>query len=71
MSVEVTATGSTLSGSPAPTVRFEGGDATADLAVLTLDDSVVEPPGTVTALIQGSTSNPPVYLTEPPSTTPR
>ena len=63
VSVEVTATGSTLSGSPAPTVRFEGGDATADLAVLTLDDSVVEPPGTVTALIQGSTSNPPVYLT--------
>ncbi len=67
VSVEVTATGSTLSGSPAPTVRFEGGDATADLAVLTLDDSVVEPPGTVTALIQGSTSNPPVYLTEPPN----
>ena len=29
----------------------------------TLDDSVVEPPGTVTALIQGSTTNPPVYLT--------
>ena len=63
VSVEVTATGSTLGGSAPTTVRFEGGDATADLAVLTLDDSVVEPPGTVTALILGSTSNPPVYLT--------
>ena len=63
VSVEVTATGSTLGGSPPTTVRFEGGDATANLAVLTLDDSVVEPPGTVTALIQGSTTNPPVYLT--------
>ena len=63
VSVEVTATGSTLGGSPTTAVRFEGGDATADLAVLTRDDSVVEPPGTVTALIQGSTTNPPVYLT--------
>ena len=63
VSVEVTATGSTLGGSAPTTVRFEGGDATADLAVLTLDDSVVEPPGTVTALIQGSTTSPPVYLT--------
>ena len=63
VSVEVTATGSTLSGSPPSTVRFEGGDTTAELAVPTLDDSVVEPPGTVTALIQGSTTNPPVYLT--------
>ncbi len=63
VSVEVTATGSTLDGSPPTTVRFEGGDATADLDVLTLDDSVVEAPGTVTALIQGSTTDPPVYLT--------
>ena len=63
VSVEVTATGSTLGGSAPTTVRFEGGDATADLAVLTLDDSVVEPPGTVTALILGSTSSPPGYLT--------
>ena len=63
VSVDVTATGSTLGGSPPTTVRFEGGAATANLAVLTLDDSVVEPPGTVTALIQGSTTNPPVYLT--------
>ncbi len=63
VSVEVTATGSTLGGSAPTTVRFEGGDATADLAVLTLDDSVVEPPGTVTALILGSTTSPPVYLT--------
>ena len=63
VSVEVTATGSTLGGSAPTTVRFEDGDATADLAVLTLDDSVVEPPGTVTALIQGSTTSPPVYLT--------
>ena len=63
VSVEVTATGSTLGGSAPTTVRFEDGDATADLAVLTLDDSVVEAPGTVTALIQGSTTNPPVYLT--------
>ena len=63
VSVEVTATGSTLGGSRPGTATFEGGDATADLAVLTLDDSVVEPPGTVTALIQGSTTNPPVYLT--------
>ena len=63
VSVEVTATGSTLGGSPTTAVRFEGGDATADLDVLTRDDSVVEPPGTVTALIQGSTTNPPVYLT--------
>ena len=63
VSVEVTATGSTLGGSAPTTVRFEGGDATADLAVLTLNDSVVEPSGTVTALIQGSTANPPVYLT--------
>ena len=31
--------------------------------MLTLDDSVVEAPGTVTALIQGSTTDPPVYLT--------
>ena len=63
VSVEVTATGSTLGGSVPTTVRFKDGDATADLAVLTLDDSVVEPSGTVTALIQGSTANPPVYLT--------
>ena len=63
VSVEVTATGSTLRGSAPTTVRFEDGDATADLAVLTRDDSVVEPPGTVTALIRGSTTNPPVYLT--------
>ena len=63
VSVEVTATGSTLRGSAPTTVRFEDGDATADLDVLTRDDSVVEPPGTVTALIQGSTTNPPVYLT--------
>ena len=63
VSVEVTATGSTLGGSAPTTVRFEGGDATADLAVLTLDDSVVEPPGTVTALVRGSTSSPPLYLT--------
>ena len=63
VSVEVTATGSTLGGSPPTTVRFEGGDATADLDVLTLDDMVVEAPGTVTALIQGSTTDPPVYLT--------
>ena len=63
VSVDVTATGSTLGGSAPTTVRFEDGDATTDLAVLTLDDSVVEPPGMVTALIQGSTTNPPVYLT--------
>ena len=63
VSVEVTATGSTLRGSAPTTVRFEDGDATADLDVLTRDDSVVEPPGTVTALIRGSTTNPPVYLT--------
>ena len=63
VSVEVTATGSTLGGSVPTTVRFKDGDATADLVVLTLDDSVVEPSGTVTALIQGSTTNPPVYLT--------
>ena len=63
VSVEITATGSTLGGSVPTTVRFEDGDATADLVVLTLDDSVVEPYGTVTALIQGSTTNPPVYLT--------
>ena len=63
VSVEVTATGSTLGGSAPTTVRFEGGDATADLAVLTLDDSVVEPPGSVTALVRGSTSSPPLYLT--------
>ena len=31
--------------------------------MLTLNDSVVEPSGTVTALIRGSTANPPVYLT--------
>ena len=63
VSVEVTATGSTLGGAAPATVRFEGGDATADLAVPTLDDSVVEPPGSVTALVRGSTSNPPLYLT--------
>ena len=63
VSVEVTATGSTLGGAAPATVRFEGGDATADLAVPTLDDAVVEPPGSVTALVRGSTSNPPLYLT--------
>ena len=63
VSVEVTATGSTLGGAAPTTVRFEGGDATADLAVPTLDDSVVEQPGSVTALVRGSTSNPPLYLT--------
>ena len=63
VSVEVTATGSTLGGAAPATVRFEGGDATADLAVPTLDDSVVEQPGSVTALVRGSTSNPPLYLT--------
>ena len=63
VSVEVTATGSTLGGAAPTTVRFEGGDATADLAVPTLDDSVVEPPGSVTALVLGSASNPPLYLT--------
>ena len=63
VSVEVTATGSTLGGAAPTTVRFEGGAATADLAVPTLDDSVVEPPGSVTALVRGSTNNPPLYLT--------
>ena len=61
--VEVTATGSTLGGAAPTAVRFEGGDATADLAVPTLDDSVVEPPGSVKALVRGSTSDPPLYLT--------
>ena len=63
VSVEVTATGSTLGGAAPTAVRFEGGDATADFAVPTLDDSVVEPPGSVTALVRGSTSDPPLYLT--------
>ena len=63
VSVEVTATGSTLGGSRPGTATFEAGSSTAALTVATLDDSVVEPPGTVTALIQGSTTDPPVYLT--------
>ena len=65
--VEVTATGSTLGGATPTTATFDVGSTTATVEVTTLDDSVVEPPGTVTALILGSTSNPPVYLTEPPN----
>ena len=65
--VEVTATGSTLSGATPSTATFDAGSTTATVEVTTLDDSVVEPPGTVTALVRGSTSNPPVYLTEPPN----
>ena len=67
VSVEVTATGSTLSGATPSTATFDAGSTTATVEVTTLDDSVVEPPGTVTALVRGSTSNPPVYLTEPPN----
>ena len=63
VSVEVTATGSTLGGSRPGTATFEAGSITATLTVATLDDMVVEEAGTVTALIQGSTTNPPVYLT--------
>ena len=63
VSVEVTATGSTLGGSRPGTATFEGGSSTATLTVATLDDMVVEEAGTVTALIQGSATNPPVYLT--------
>ena len=65
--VEVTATGSSLSGATPSTATFDAGSTTATVEVTTLDDSVVEPPGTVTALVRGSTSNPPVYLTEPPN----
>ena len=67
VSVEVTATGSTLSGATPSSATFEAGSATATVEATTLDDSVVEPPGTVTALVRGSTSNPPVYLTELPN----
>ena len=67
VSVEVTAMGSTLGDATPTTATFDVGSTTATVEVTTLDDSVVEPPGTVTALILGSTSNPPVYLTEPPN----
>ena len=61
--LRVTATGSTLSGATPSTATFDAGSTTATVQVTTLDDRVVEPPGTVTALVLGSRSNPPVYLT--------
>ena len=61
--LQVTATGSTLSGATPSTTTFDAGSTTATVQVTTLDDRVVEPPGTVTALVLGSRSNPPVYLT--------
>ena len=61
--VEVSATGSTLGGSRPGTATFAAGSRNATLAVATLDDTVVEEAGTVTALVRASTSNPPVYLT--------
>ena len=61
--VEVSATGSTLGGSRPGTASFAAGSRNATLAVATLDDTVVEEAGTVTALVRASTSNPPVYLT--------
>ena len=62
VSVEVTATGSTLSGATPSTATFDACSTTASVRVSTLDDRVVEPPGTVTALVLASTSTPPVYL---------
>ena len=59
----MSATGSTLGGSRPGTVTFAAGSRNATLAVATLDDTVVEESGTVTALVRASTSNPPVYLT--------
>ena len=61
--VEVSATGSTLGGSRPGTATFAAASRTTTLAVATLDDTVVEEAGTVTALVRASTSNPPVYLT--------
>ena len=61
--VQVTATGSTLSGSTPTTATFEQNSATAVLDVATLDDTVIEDDAAVTVLVLGSTSSPPVYLT--------
>ena len=65
--VWVSATGSTLRGSPPASARFEAGSATTTLEVPTRDDLVVEPAGTVTALVPGSTAVPPLYLTGVPN----
>ncbi len=63
VSVEVTATGSTLSGATPTSATFDANSYLATVWLTTLDDQIVEPPGSVTVLVLGSTSNPPVYLT--------
>ena len=60
--LEVTATGSTLRGSPPATATFAADSRTAVLTAATLDDTVIEEAGTVTALVLGDRNNPPVYL---------
>ena len=61
--IQVTATGSTLSGTTPTTVTFEQDNATATLEVATLDNTVIDDSAAVTVLVRGSTSNPPLYLT--------
>ena len=65
VSVQVTATGSTLAGSTPTRVTFGAGETSAELRVATLDDTVIEDVGSVTALVLGGTTDPPAYLTDP------
>ncbi len=66
--VRITAVGSTLSGAAPASVTFPADSPIATLSVATLDDEVVEPPGSVRVLVLGSASNPPAYLTSAANT---
>ena len=68
ISIQVTASDSTLSGLAPTTVTFDANSPSAVLEVATLDDTVVEDAGTITVLVQASRSDPPVYLTGTPNT---
>ncbi|WP_419553073.1 cadherin domain-containing protein [Candidatus Poriferisodalis sp.] len=67
VSVEVTATGGILSGASASTVTFAAGQSTAEVRAGTVDDSVVEDPATVTALVRADTASPARYVTGSPN----
>ena len=63
VSVSVTETGSTLSGSTPGSVTFAANSSTAGLTVATLNDTVIEQAGAINVLVLGDQSVPPIYLT--------
>ena len=63
VSVSVTETGSTLSGSTPGSVTFAANSSTAGLTVATLNDTVIEQAGAINVLVLADQSVPPIYLT--------